>query len=100
MGQRFERDRIEAQDIIDALERIDMSDGSFERVFGIAQKQWDNILAGKAPVPNWIPINLAMLENCPTALAEAKRRAGELISFDNHNPERGEYPYLKGDKNV
>ena len=95
MGQRFERDRIEPQDILDALERIDMSERSFERVFGIAQKQLDTIFDGAAPVPNWIPIVLAMLENCPSALPEAKRRAGELIRLDTHKPERGEYPYLR-----
>ena len=94
MGRRFEYTRMTAKDFRDGLAAIDMPPLAFGRIFGFDEKRIRLWMTGQEDIPIWVRPVMAMLQNAPGAIPEARQAAAEMIIRDNARPEDGEYPYL------
>ena len=82
MSRRFEYSRMTAIQFSQALKEIDMPALAFARIFGFEEKRI------------WVPVVMAVLQNVPGAIPEARQAAAEMIVRDNFRPQDGEFPYL------
>lgn len=96
MTRRFEIRRMTGLQFGKFLNDVDMSVRTFARLFGIGEpKLIDQWISGEAQIPYWVFPVTRMLQNCPTAIIEARQAAAEQITKDRQRPELGDYPFLE-----
>ncbi len=94
MSRRFEYARVTAEEFSEALSDIGMPPLAFGRIFGFEEKRIRQWMSGEQDIPIWVPVVMAVLQNVPGAIPEARQAAAEIIVRDNFRPQDGEFPYL------
>ncbi|WP_378952149.1 hypothetical protein [Mesorhizobium sp. ANAO-SY3R2] len=95
MPQRFEYDRMTAEDFRAALEGLDLPAKGFARIWGVRAGTVGKWVKGEQDIPPWVYVAFALMRQ-DGAMVTARDAAANMIRRDNLRPQLGEYPYAAG----
>lgn len=99
MTKRFKYLFLSANELRDALEQADMAPATFCRLTGASMddmSRWLDVGKPMLTPPHWVTVMLDLFKEHPSNIVQARITAAEMIVLDKNNPERGEFPYQKG----
>lgn len=95
LSARFRYRRMTPKEFRDELQEIDLPPHAFARIFGVRPETITKWMKGDQDIPPWPFVALWLMREIPEGIAIARTAAANHIEFDNENPWRGEFPYLK-----
>lgn len=97
MSKRFEYLKMTAKGLRDELDELAMNQKAFCRIFDVGTRTMEYWLAGERDIPTWVPIVLKLLATAGGAHGWVRKAAADMIVLDHKHPERGEFPYRRGE---
>ena len=95
MSDRFEYDLMLPDEFDQRLNDLDMKRDAFAYITGVRRTKVQQWHQGKAAIPHWVRLLLALLERHNANIMEARQIAAEHIRMDHEAPEEGLYPFLE-----
>ena len=96
MVKRFEYRKMEVEEFLDRIGRLEINIKTFSRLTGVGLRtveRWTEINASKRQdIPPWVHLMLAYMDE-PGSMSLARDIAADIIKKDNMFPDRGEYPF-------